>query len=291
MSIYVSSACLNGYPNFVELVRHLCEFGIRYIEDGAGSKPGPNFIEQLHAYPCNYLVHNYFPPPTEPFVLNLASADPMIQQRSLDLVRQAIDLSAEFDAPFYSVHAGFITDPYAFSNGHFQFPDATEPDAPQRAFDRFVSALLTADQYAREHRVKLLVENNVCWPDLRGKLLVQTADEILKLFDTLGSDNVGVLLDFGHLNVFAHTLDFNRLDFIERVAAHIHAFHVHDNDGTADAHRPAGSTSWVLDVLRRPEFAELRVIVEAQFTSVVELIKYVDWLSAYLANTTESISL
>ena len=159
MGVYVSSACLAGYDNVVELVGALYRTGIKDIEVGSGSKPGSSdFRHQLRAYACNYLIHNYFPPPEEPFVLNLASANPTIRQRSLDLVQQAIELSAELGAPFYSVHAGFITDPYTFLEGHFLFPDVTSPDASQRAFERFVSSLLLADQYAQEYQIKLLVE-------------------------------------------------------------------------------------------------------------------------------------
>jgi sugar phosphate isomerase/epimerase len=276
--MYVSSACLAAYTDIVSLVKHLCRIGLNRVELGSGSKTRPGFLEQLRAYACGYLIHNYFPPPDEPFVINLASTNPIIQQRSLNLVQQAIELSAELGAPFYSVHAGFITDPHTFGGTHFLFPSPTESDAAQHALDRFVSNLLMVDQFAQEHKVGLLVENNVCWADLRGKLLLQTADEFVDFFEMLNSQNVGVLLDFGHLNVSACTLGFNRLDFIRRLTPYIRAFHVHDNDGRNDSHQPVKSGSWVLDVLRRPEFADLQIVLEAKFESLTDLRVHVDWL-------------
>ena len=228
------------------------------------------------------MIHNYFPPPKEPFVLNLASADATIQQRSLDLVRQAIELCVRLGAPFYSVHAGFITDPYAFGGTHFLFPDSDGPDAAHYAFDRFVSSLLEVSQYARQHNVGLLIENNMCLPDLRGKLLLQTAHELQELLDAVQAPNVGILLDFGHLNISARTLGVNRLEFIERLAPYIHAFHVHDNDGIDDTHKPPQPGSWILDVLRRPELADLPVVIESRFENERALRQHFDWLSTVL---------
>ena len=55
----------------------------------------------------DFLVHNYFPPPEQPFVLNLASADPHIRNRSLAHCRSAIDLAHELETDLFTVHAGF----------------------------------------------------------------------------------------------------------------------------------------------------------------------------------------
>lgn len=282
LQMYVSSACLNGHTDIVDRVQRLYHAGVRRIELGSGSSTGPSFVEQLRSYPCHYLVHNYFPPPDESFVLNLASADRAIRKRSLDLVQRAIELCVELEAPFYSVHAGFITDPYAFSGTHYLFPAPTGSDARQRAFDRFVSSLLAVDEFAREHQVGLLVENNVCPPDLGGKLLLQTPDEFVEFFEVVRSPNLGVLLDFGHLNVSARTLGFNRLDFIDRLAPYVRAFHVHDNDGIDDTHQPPQPRSWIFDVLRRPEFAGLPMVVEAKFETTSDLRRYVDWFKMEL---------
>jgi len=41
----------------------------------------------------NYLIHNYFPPPSKPFVLNLASLDDKLYKQSIDLCINAIKLS------------------------------------------------------------------------------------------------------------------------------------------------------------------------------------------------------
>jgi sugar phosphate isomerase/epimerase len=231
---------------------------------------------------CQFLVHNYFPPPTEPFVLNLASGDKGIRRRSLDLVSEALALTARLGAPFYSVHAGFVTDPTSFGATSFVFPMPASPNEAQSAMGRFTRALEIALNCAQRFGVQLLVENNVCSPEQRGKLLLQTAEEYLSLFRALRSPYLGVLLDTGHLNVTAHTLGFDRISFVDKVAPYIRAFHIHDNDGSADTHQPVKPGSWVLDVLGRPEFAGLPIVVETRFEAVTDLRRYVDWLRTEL---------
>lgn len=276
MALYVSSACLAGYTDVVEFVHQLSRIGLRSIELGSGSPAGPELAQRLAACDCRYLVHNYFPPPPEPFVLNLASADPVVQKRSIELAQQAIRLSAKLGSPFYSVHAGFITDPTGFGGTSFIFPDPPNPEAAQQAFDRFAANLQIVADYARQHQIGLLVENNVCPPDLRGKLLFQTAAEVLALLEAVP---VGLLLDTGHLNVTAHTFGFDRLAFVEKTLPYIRALHIHDNDGSRDAHKPPAANSWVFEILRLPALADTPMVIEAKFQTAADLRHYVDWLT------------
>ena len=148
--------------------------------------------------------------------------------------------------------------------------------------NRFIAALRVVLDHAQRLGVQLLVENNVCSQELRGKLLLQTADEFSRLFRAVSSPHLGVLLDTGHLNVTAHTFGFDRIEFIRQVAPHVRAFHVHENDGTADFHRPIQPGSWVLDVLRWSEFAELALLLETKFEDVSDLARHVAWLKQEL---------
>lgn len=277
-SIFVSTACLLGVqpiPSRISLYR---SYGLNAIELGAGVSVDKDSLSQVVGMECQFLVHNYFPPPHDPFVLNLASGDDDIRQRSLDLVTEALALTAQLDAPFYSVHAGFITDPTSFGTTSFIFTMSASPHEAQFALHRFTTALEIALDCVQLFGVQLLVENNVCSEELRGKLLLQTADQFLQLFHLLPSPHLGMLLDTGHLNVTANTLGFDRMAFVEKVAPYVRALHVHDNDGTADTHQPVQPGSWALDVLRRPEFASLPIVVEAKFDDVTDLRRHVDWL-------------
>lgn len=281
-SIFVSTACLPGVQPITSRISLYRSHGLNAIELGGGVSADEDSLSQVVGMECQFLVHNYFPPPPDPFVLNLASGDAGIRQRSLDLVTEALALTARLAAPFYSVHAGFITDPTSFGTTSFVFPMPASPDEAQSAMNRFITTLEIAIEHAQRLGVQILVENNVCSPEMRGKLLLLTADEFPKLFRVLPSPYLGVLLDTGHLNVTAHTLGFDRMVFVDQIAPYVRALHVHDNDGTADTHQPVRSGSWVLDVLHRPELAGLPIVIEAKFDDVTDLRKYVDWLKAEL---------
>lgn len=282
-TIYVSTACLPGVESVKSRVSLYKSHGLNAIELGAGVYANKDSISYLIGMKGQFLVHNYFPPPSKPFVLNLASGEEDIHRRSRGFVLGALDLTARLNAPFYSVHAGFITDPTSFGKTSFVFPMPSSLEESQVAMDRFVTALGIMLDSAEHFGLMLLVENNVCSEDLYGKLLLLTADEFLELFRILPSQHLGILLDTGHLKVTANTLDFNCMAYIERITPYIRAFHVHDNDGTLDTHQPIKPGSWVLDVLRKPEFASLPIIVEAKFDNVAELCRHVEWLRKELA--------
>ena len=179
------------------------------------------------------------------------------------MVEDCLALSARLGASFYSVHAGWVTDPIGVGATSLILADADEAEAAAAA-DRFRRSLEHLIGQAEEYGVDLLLENNVCTPALRGKVLLAESSEFAELLAELRSDRLGILLDFGHLRVSARTLGFEPLEFVDELAGDIRAFHAHDNDGSSDTHDPVAEGSWVLDVLRRPEHAGAAVVAEAR---------------------------
>lgn len=279
MTLFVSTACLPENENYWLAVKRYTDHGIINIELGSSHQyNGNNDISRLYEMPNKFLIHNYFPPSPESFVLNLASHNPNIRQQSIKHIKNAITLSAALNAPFYSFHAGFITDPHGFGTTSYLFPAPESESEAEQALSLFVEALEEVGQYAQTRGIHLLVENNVCTEDLKGKLLLQTADEFLTLFQRLSIPNIGILLDFGHLNVTAHTLNFDRMTFIDRLAPNIKAFHIHDNDGTSDAHEPITPKGWVDTIISDAAFANIPAVLEAKFNDIVALKQHLDWL-------------
>lgn len=281
-SIFVSTACIRGIEPISCRISSYQNCGFDAIELGGGVSVDKKNLPSLAGLKCQLLVHNYFPPPDESFVLNLASSDEGIRRRSLDFVLEAIKLTSDLGCAFYSVHGGFVTDPTGHGNDGFIFPSPAGPDEAKDALGRFTKAIEDAIECAERLGVGLLIENNVCSRTNKDKLLLQTADELLELFDIFRSPNFGLLLDTGHLNVTARTFGFDRMGFIEEVGPHIRAFHIHDNDGIIDSHRPIQGGSWVLEALGRKEFRGLPVVVEARFDSIADIRRHVDWLKDQL---------
>ena len=55
-------------------------------------------------YSFEYLVHNYFPVPKESFVVNIASLDDNIHQRSIKHIKSSIDFCYKINSKLYTFH-------------------------------------------------------------------------------------------------------------------------------------------------------------------------------------------
>ena len=285
--IFVSTACVA--QDFRSLEHQLDAYQAAGINDvELGHCPPPNSSElsaEIRRRGLRVLLHNYFPPPAKPFVLNLASADSNVLAKSRAMMFRALEISAEVGAPFYSVHSGFRAEIAADSLGAKLRFGAVQPEA--EAWRRFDESIRAGLAFARSRNVRLLLEPNVVapfnyTPDCEQVLMMATANEIVEFFGRIADPNVGLLLDSGHLNVTARTLGYDREEFVERVAPWIGAFHFHDNDGLADQHQPAGLDSWAAHLVRDSRFTDLPVIVEAKFTAVDRLAAYARSLTSQL---------
>ena len=213
------------------------------------------------------LIHNYFPPPAVPFVLNLAATDPAIRAASHAMCRQAIELSAELGAPFYSVHSGFAMNLTADQLGQ---PVQQAALAADHCIDRetanraFKKSVVELSAFARKNGVGLLLENNVITRSQvaagrADSLLMTTPAECREFLDELGDPNVGLLLDVAHAKVAASALNFEPAEFF-RLGPHLRALHLSDNDGLTDTNLPITSHSWFAPHLR--ECRDLPMVVE-----------------------------
>lgn len=72
----------------------------------------------------------------------------------------------------------------------------------------------------------------ICLENLR--LFTQTADDLMYFVEGINSENLGVCLDTGHLNIALENADHEA--FIRRVGKHLKALHIADNEGSTDQH-------------------------------------------------------
>lgn len=200
-----------------------------------------------------FLVHNYYPRPKEDFVLNLASNDQAVLGLSINHCKQAIDLSKELGAPFYSVHAGFAFHAQANDLGK---PQVSLPRIPYaQAYDNFLKSVQELCGYAREKGIKLLIENNVIasFNLVNGKneiLLLVDDEEALKFYDQVQSDNLAFLIDLAHLKVSSAALKFDKYQYLERLKSLSPCCHLSDNDGSADQGLTFNEDVWFADFVK-----------------------------------------
>ncbi len=95
-------------------------------------------------------------------------------------------------------------------------------------FGHVVPAIRDFAGRCAEMRTTLMLEN----------VYEETPDAMAAVFDALSGAGVGHCLDAGHLSAFSET---SLPDWLAVMGARVRQFHLHDNDGTSDAHAPIGT--------------------------------------------------
>lgn len=249
--VVLSSTCFRERD-----IRALCEIltvnGIERVELSGNLAPvsADELDAVLNAYaePLTFYVHNYFPAPATPFVLNLAHPDTL--DRSMAHCLAAIELCARFGMRQYSVHGGFAFNPQPADLGHDQSHLLPIDFGHSRQI--FIDAALALGDAAADAGIELLFENNVvaaynCPDGRNAKYHLADPADTSALLSIFAHPAIGMMLDTGHLKVSARTLNFNPADFLDRVRPHIRAVQISDNDGTADQNNPVREDSWFWD--------------------------------------------
>ena len=85
MEVFCSTGGFEDMP-FYETGKLFSKLGINKIELSAGV-PSKDVVKQLTnlSQDADLMLHNYFPPPEIPFVLNLASKDEVVIKKSVEL--------------------------------------------------------------------------------------------------------------------------------------------------------------------------------------------------------------
>jgi sugar phosphate isomerase/epimerase len=274
------SSCAFPGRSFSELHRLAKKRGWT-IELSSGFRFEANLPAKIVSSNFRGLVHNYFPPPRTPFVLNLASAHAQTRTRSIAHARKAIRLAARVQAPFYSVHAGFCVEPSPNELGHSLARHTSRRADRPGYWKRFLRAIRTLLKDADRAGIDLLIENNVVSREnARVPLLCADTRETSRLFQEIRSPRLGLLVDTGHLKVSAHTLSFAIGGFINGLKNYIRAFHHSDNDGRSDSNQPLGASYWFLPWM--PSFRHTTHIIEVCDLSMTQAQTQLDLLRAAL---------
>ncbi|MBA7684778.1 endonuclease 4 [subsurface metagenome] len=298
MAIYVSTSCLINGDNVFDVLQSYARVNLEHVELGCSHR----YIDDLapakfEPYDFTFIAHHYFPPPAEPFIVNLASPDPAVLSRSREHIKQAIDFChslgiklftfhAGIDFPvliYLPFHAGFRADPAE----KFRFPQDC-PVAPyETAFTTFAESLDAINSHAQQRGIRIAIENNVLAEynviDGQNKfLLLCEAEEFDRLWERIASDNVGMVLDLGHLKVTSHWLNFDRYQFINRVKDRVFALHVHENDGQVDEHRELDENSWCLEVIGRNNFNRLPIVLESHKLTIGQIRQQVSLIEKFV---------
>jgi sugar phosphate isomerase/epimerase len=232
--------------------------GFKNIELSGGTEYYDGFEDDLlelkARYDLNYMCHNYFPPPKEHFVLNLASLNNEIYEKTLKHLTHAIELSKKIDANKFGFHAGFLVDIKVSEIGQrISKNDLYDKDM---AIQRFCDGFQKLQNIAGD--LDLYLENNVFsstnFKTYNGKnfFMLTNYAEYEQLHKSI---DFKLLLDIAHLKVSSQTLGFDFEDEISKMILQSDYIHVSDNDGSHDLNLALRSDSKLMALLKKQDLA------------------------------------
>jgi len=281
--IYVSSAC-SKQRRIGAAIRELAKHGFQNIELSGGTEYYEGYEEDLlnlrEKFNLNYLIHNYFPPPEDDFVINLSSLNDSIYEASVSHLRRSIRLAEQVGTKKYGFHAGFYVDIRINEIG--KTISLCEPTGMEEAYERFCEGLKSIMRESKE--VEIYIENNVYSKsnfNIYGNqipVMLISALDYEKLKRHL---SFKLLLDVAHLYVSSRTLNLDFDSQLDLMIMETDYIHLSDNDGYHDQNRGFRCGSNLLDKIEK-WYSRNKTITLEVYTGLQELRSSFDRVAAIM---------
>ena len=283
--IYVSSCC-SKQKRIGSAIRELAEHNFRNIELSGGTEYYEGYeydiFDLKEKYNLTYLIHNYFPPPKENFVLNLASLDDAIFEKSIEQLRKAIRFADQLGMDRFGFHAGFYVDISSDEIGK-AIPAYNLWDKKQ-SYERFCTGFNLIKNESKN--VDIYIENNVYSKtnfDTYGPqnpFMLTTPAEYRKLQQYI---DFKLLLDVAHLYVSSHTLKFDFESHLDQLIMETDYIHVSDNDGYHDQNENFAYDSKLLKKMAKKHLKDKTITLEI-YNELSSLKESFDRITALVAD-------
>ncbi len=250
------SISTGGYKNLTGLqaIKYLKKNNILSIEL-SGGKYSKNLAKQITHFNknLNLRVHNYFPPPKYPFVINLASDDKKILNKSINHIKKSILLVKKLGGDTYSFHAGFRVDPKFKTLGK-KF-EKIEMISKKKALGNFIRQTKKISKFAKKNKINILLENNVVTKKnldiFKGNPFLLTNYKDVKYLFKFMPKNVKLLVDVAHLKVSAKTEELDLIKSLKIMNKYADGYHFSENNGYADSNDPFKKNAWFLPYIKK----------------------------------------
>ena len=270
--IYISSSCIKT-KNIIESIQTLFAHGFVNIELSGGTKHYQNLDNDLLSFikrdKVNLQCHNYFPPPRDPFVINLASTNVDIYNKSISNIKKSLSLSKKLGSKRYGFHAGFYLNPDIGELG--KSITKQQIQSTGISIDLFINAYSELKDY--EPDVDLYVENNVVSHNNylnfgSNPFMLTNMSDYQSLKARL---DFKLLLDVAHLKVSCKTLGLNFPEEFHHLIEQSDYIHISDNNGFADTNNYIDQNSEVYQLLSQHSLKDKTITIEVY--DDIEMVK------------------
>ena len=278
--IYVSSAAVNSSA-IENSVKKLARIGIRNISLSGGTSYSDNILKKLKdlkkKFSLNMLIHNYFPPSKKDFVLNIASNNKATRLKSINFVKKSINLARDLGIDCYTLHPGYAIELHPAQKSDYFIADNSQSISPELASANMFESLSEIREDAVKQGVRIGLENLFPIDNAPDSSLLSIPADIIQFLDYFSKDdNIGSLLDLGHLSISANYFGFNKDQFIETLSREyqhkILEIHLSGNDGKKDQHTLLAPDCWQLRAAREFDLEKTPITVECRGFNTKELL-------------------
>jgi sugar phosphate isomerase/epimerase len=228
----------------------------------------------LADFDFSYLVHNFFPIPEQGYVVNIASADDSIRQKSLAHIRSSIDFTSENNADLYTFHPGFLSDPVGAdrSDINFDFKFDEQPLSTNRklAEDHMYRSLDEIVTWAKQRNVTIAVETEGSVRH-HHQLLMQSPSDFDLFKSRFSPVDLGINLNIGHVHLASRVFSFSVESIVDCLQHYLLAMELSHNEGEEDSHQPLIEGAWYWPIILREEFRDIPKILEFRDVSEADM--------------------
>ena len=216
-----------------EFMAYVTELGLDHVEltaeylHGHPDTPSPDIVRELaESYGVSLTYHAPFRD------WNLGSFNDNSARGGVEQVKDTLDAAARAGAGAVVVHGGSVPTRY---------PTWVREKGRRNA----IESLRECAEYAGSVGVPLCLENQPA-SDRRDRHTVGP-DALAETLDRIGvgAETLRITLDVGHASV--NGTDWR--EYVDRFGDRITVCHLHDNDGSADAHEPIGEYEEIVDTV------------------------------------------
>jgi sugar phosphate isomerase/epimerase len=265
MNIFISSACSNE-KKIDQVLEFFLKNKYNKIELTGNLTYNKNYLKILKFYQkkynFKYLIHNYFPIPKIPFMLNLGSSNKDIQKKSLNNAIKAIKVCHELSIKKISFHAPFLID-FNFKQAgkritQFEIMEKKKVIQLLKKNLKFLNSIAG-------NKIKIYLENNVISKINynsfgRKNFFLFTDSQSFK--DLRNEISFRPLIDMGHLKVSSKTLGLNFENEFLDLQKHTDYFHLSDNNGDEDSNKAISKNSNILKLLKNIQYDKKYLTLE-----------------------------
>lgn len=261
--LYISTSSIKT-NKISTAVESLIAAGFKNIELSGGTKYyegwDTDIIQLQQQHDLNLLCHNYFPPPKQDFVLNIASLDQEVFENSINHIKSVVEFSKKIKSAKYAFHAGFYMNPQTSHLGK-SIPKL-ELANKENAIKKFFEGYAILSNLAGD--LTLYIENNVLSSTNYANygsnpFMLTTFDEYIELQQIAPFK---LLLDVAHLKVSCTTLALDFETQFKQLARITDYIHISDNDGLHDQNKGFTKDSDLLKLLSQIDLQSKTLTLE-----------------------------